>query len=79
MMNELIFVQEFEEKQCLKCLCVLTSNCTPIEFLVSKKKEGDGGRIDKTTLSTSLKTSRTLWARGACGWQYLLKSDSRWT
>lgn len=41
MMNELIFVQGFEEKQCLKCLCVLTSNFIPTEFPLREKKEGD--------------------------------------
>lgn len=44
MMNELIFVQGFEEKQCLKCLCVLTSNFIPTEFASSEKKESDSGR-----------------------------------
>lgn len=44
MMNELIFVQGFEEKQCLKRLCALTSNFIPTEFPLSEKKEGDSGR-----------------------------------
>lgn len=41
MMNQLIFVQGFEEKQCLKCL---TSNFTPTEFTLSEKNEKDNDR-----------------------------------
>lgn len=46
MMNELILVQGFEEKQSLKCLCVLTSNFTSAEFSLREKNEGDSGRHD---------------------------------
>lgn len=44
MMNELIFAQGFEEQQCLKCLCAMTSNFIPTEFPLSEKKKGESGR-----------------------------------
>lgn len=77
MMNKLIFVQGFEEKQCLKCLCVLTSSCTPTGFSVSMGKEGDSGSNDTKpllplfpSLQSSVKEGMWLW------FQYWVNSDS---
>lgn len=70
MMNELIFVQGFEEKQCLKCWCVLTSNFTSAEFSVRKLKE----TVSKNTIKhffPLLPQTASLHGGGqrACGWR----------
>lgn len=54
MMNELIFVQGFEEKQCLKSLHVLTSNFTTAESFLSEMKEGNSGGNDRKQYSPRL-------------------------
>lgn len=71
MMNELIFVQGFEERQCLKCLCVLTSNFTSAESPLRGENEGDSGRNDTKHFCLLLPKPAGLRAEGesACGWQ----------